>query len=155
MKIPKVLLIGFGNPGRSDDGLGPALAQALEREELPGLTVDTDYQLTVEHAHDVCGHDLIIFADASMTSTAAYFFHPVDPTQATGFSSHSVSPETVMTLSRDLFAATPPAYILGIRGYRFGDIAEGLSDGAVKNLLQAQKFIIEWISKGKLTALEQ
>ena len=26
-----VLLIGFGNPGRLDDGLGPALAAEIER----------------------------------------------------------------------------------------------------------------------------
>ena len=46
----KVLLIGYGNPGRLDDGLGPALAAAVEKLAIPGVTVDADYQLNVEDA---------------------------------------------------------------------------------------------------------
>jgi DNA-binding response OmpR family regulator len=44
----RVLVIGYGNPGRLDDGLGPALAETLQRLDLPGVTVDADYQLTAE-----------------------------------------------------------------------------------------------------------
>ena len=33
----KALVIGYGNPGRLDDGLGPALAEAVEKLDLPGL----------------------------------------------------------------------------------------------------------------------
>ena len=43
----RVLLLCYGNPGRLDDGLGPAFGEVLERESLPGVTVDLDYQLTV------------------------------------------------------------------------------------------------------------
>jgi len=32
--VGKVLLIGFGNPGRLDDGLGPALAEIFEEKSL-------------------------------------------------------------------------------------------------------------------------
>ena len=45
-----MLLIGYGNPGRGDDGLGPALSEAVAARSLPGLEVDTDYQLVAEHA---------------------------------------------------------------------------------------------------------
>ena len=34
-----MLLLGYGNPGRLDDGLGPALAAQVERLALPGVTV--------------------------------------------------------------------------------------------------------------------
>ena len=37
----RTLLLGWGNPGRLDDGLGPALAETIERLALPGLTVGT------------------------------------------------------------------------------------------------------------------
>ena len=30
---PKIVVIGYGNPGRLDDGLGPALAEAKENFE--------------------------------------------------------------------------------------------------------------------------
>ena len=44
------LLIGYGNPGRGDDGLGPAFARRIAARGLPGVTVEIDYQLTVDHA---------------------------------------------------------------------------------------------------------
>ena len=46
----RILLLGYGNPGRCDDGLGPAFAARIEARGLPGLDVFTDYQLTVDHA---------------------------------------------------------------------------------------------------------
>ena len=44
-----VLLYGYGNPGRLDDGLGPALARELAaRHPAEGVTIETGYQLQVE-----------------------------------------------------------------------------------------------------------
>ena len=61
----KVLLYGFGNPARGDDGLGPALAAAIEELAIPNITVDANYQLTVEDAADIAGYDAVVFADAA------------------------------------------------------------------------------------------
>ena len=44
----QTLVIGYGNPGRRDDGLGPSFADILAAEGIPGVDVDSDYQLTVE-----------------------------------------------------------------------------------------------------------
>ncbi len=49
----RVLVIGFGNPAREDDGIGPAVADRLEESGIDGVVVDADYQLTVENAADV------------------------------------------------------------------------------------------------------
>ena len=57
----KTLFIGYGNPGRLDDGLGPAMAEAVEKLNLPGVVTDSDYQLTVEDAAEVAKYDLVIF----------------------------------------------------------------------------------------------
>ena len=46
----RILVIGYGNPGRCDDGLGPALVARLESLRIPGLSVEVDYQLSIEHA---------------------------------------------------------------------------------------------------------
>ena len=45
-----MLLIGYGNPGRRDDGLGPALAGAIAAADLPGVEVESGYQLLPEDA---------------------------------------------------------------------------------------------------------
>jgi hydrogenase maturation protease len=132
-----ILLIGYGNPGRLDDGLGPALAATLEDWNVEGLTVDADYQLTVENANDVAMHDVVIFADASVNGHEPYYVEKVEPKEALSFSSHSVEPGVLLHLAQSLFQASPRAYILGIRGYDFNEFGERLSPRATENLEKA------------------
>ncbi len=135
---PPLLLIGYGNPGRLDDGLGPAFAAAVEGMGLEGVTVDADYQLTVEHAAAVAGHGLVLFADAAVRGPAPFALYPVAPTdEGAGFSTHSVSSGAVMALARDLFGAAPPAWAIGLRGYDFDGFGERLGERASAHLKAA------------------
>lgn len=141
------LLIGFGNPGRQDDGLGPMLVELLESEGVAGLDTDSDYQLTVEDAEAVARYDEIVFADASVNGKEPFEFKPVVPGGSPGFSSHSVEPEAVLMLAKTLFGREPKAYILGIRGYDFNEFGEGLSDKAASNLAEAAEFVRKWAGR--------
>lgn len=136
-----VLVIGYGNPGRLDDGLGPALAEALAALELPGVTVEANYQLTVEDAAAVAEHDVVVFADASVNGPEPYSFQPVEPKRNVSFSSHSLAPPAVLALAHELFGSATRGYVLGIRGYRFNEFAEALSPGARGNLRAAMRFL--------------
>jgi len=136
-----VLLIGYGNPGRCDDGLGPALAEAVERLQIPGVTVEADYQLTVEDAAAAATHQYVVFADASVGGREPFSFRAMRPAAHTSFSTHSVEPEAVLALARDLFQADTKGFALGIRGYRFNEFGEALSDEARENLAAALGFI--------------
>jgi hydrogenase maturation protease len=138
-----VLVIGYGNPGRRDDGLGPALAGRLEELRLPGVAVDADYQLTVEDAAAAAEHDVVVFADAAQAGPEPFFFRPVEPRGELGFSSHGCEPPAVLALARDLFDAHARAYILGIRGYEFDEFGEGLSSRAKDNLAAATEFLLD------------
>ena len=145
----RLLLIGYGNPGRLDDGLGPALAAQVEKLGIPGLTVDSDYQLTVEHAADAAECDAVIFADAAVSGPEPFGFREIQPTQATpGFSSHALEPEDVLALARTMFGARTRGFALGIRGYRFDEFGETLSDEARKNLVAAVSFAEKTIRDG-------
>jgi hydrogenase maturation protease len=137
-----VLFIGYGNPGRCDDGLGPALAEALERLRIPGVTVESDYQLTLEDAAAVAAHPFVVFADAAVGGREPFCFRTVPPAGQIGFSSHSLEPEGVMALARDLFQAETRGYALGIRGYHFDEFGEALSGKAKENLAAALRFIV-------------
>jgi len=139
--MQSVLLIGYGNPGRCDDGLGPLLAAALEARRIPGLTVESDYQLTVEDADAVTRHDVVVFADAAVTGDEPYCFSRVHPGGSPGFSSHSVEPSEVLALAETLFNTAPKAYVLSIRGYEFDEFREGLSERAGVNLSKAVAFL--------------
>lgn len=147
---PRILLIGYGNPGRLDDGLGPALAGAIEKTGLPNVTVDIDYQLTVEHAEQAARHDAVIFADASVTGTAPFSWTRLAPAAEMSFSTHSVSPEAVLGLAHQLFGARTRGYVLGIRGYRFNEFEESLSAEARSNLAAAQAFLERTIRENAL-----
>ena len=137
----QVLVIGYGNPGRQDDALGPALAAAVEAMGLAGVTVDSNYQLTVEDADNVARHRVAIFADADTTGPAPFTFRKIQPRTATSFSSHRVEPEAVLGLARELFGAQTEGYVLGIRGYEFEPFVEQLTPQAGANLAAAIEFI--------------
>ncbi|MBR9979226.1 MAG: hydrogenase maturation protease [Bacteroidetes bacterium] len=137
----RILVIGYGNPGRLDDGLGPAFAAALEHWKVDGLTVDSDYQLSVEDADAIAAHDIVIFADASVNGKAPYFLEEVQPRQALSFSSHSVEPSVLLHMAHNLFQAATRGFVLGIRGYEFNEFGERLSPRAAENLEKAIAFM--------------
>lgn len=148
----RVLLIGYGNPGRLDDGLGPALASAVEARGLPGVTVESDYQLTVEDAATAAAHDVVVFADADEAGPEPFSFRPIEPDVHVSFSSHSVRPEAVLGLARELFGASPQGWLLGIRGYAFNEFTESLSDRAKANLAEAEAFLVGVLRTGRFEA---
>ena len=136
-----MLLIGYGNPGRLDDGLGPALAEAVRRLGLDRVTVESCYQLAVEHAEQITHYDATIFADADLNGPEPFRIERLQPTTATAFSTHSVAPAAILGLAHDLFNATVTGYLLGIRGYDFDGFGEGLSPRARENLAAAVEFL--------------
>jgi hydrogenase maturation protease len=140
------LVIGYGNPGRLDDGLGPAFAEQIQALQLPGVCVESNYQLNVEDAELISKFDLVVFADASVDAHAPFDFGPLHATPPiVGFSSHSITAESLLGLAVELFDAAPPAYAMAIRGYKFNEFGESISDAAADNLAGAVGFFREWV----------
>jgi len=140
----RVLLIGYGNPGRGDDGLGPALAEAMEKLGLAGVTVDSNYQLVVEDAEAVAHYPVVVFADADAGGPEPFSFRTIEPQAGLGFTSHHLDPRTILAMAQELFGAQPEGYLLGIRGYQFDPLQESLSPGARSNLEGAVNFFQTW-----------
>jgi hydrogenase maturation protease len=138
----RVLVFGIGNPAREDDGLGPAAANIIEQTAIPGVTVDADYQLTVEGAAQVAEYDAVVYIDASVDGIEPFSFSVVEPERENSFSSHSVRPPGVVALARDLFNAYTDTYILGIRGYSFEMFTETMTVKAQENLRYSVEFLI-------------
>ncbi|MGA2915570.1 MAG: hydrogenase maturation protease [Sedimentisphaerales bacterium] len=139
----KILLIGFGNPARADDGLGPALAEIIESKNIPAVTVEADYQLAIEDSSQIAENDIVIFADASTDAAQPFSFQPVEAKYSENFSTHSIKPAHIMALAENLFGSKTKGYILGIRGYEFDRFGEGLTDKAKANLQKAADFLVE------------
>ncbi len=137
------LVLGWGNPGRQDDGLGPALVAELAGAAPPGVTLSSDYQLQVEDAADVARHQRVIFVDADRSAGVEPFWirRLVPASDGAGFTTHSLAPDQVLALSRQLFGRQPEAWLLGIRGRDFDEFGEGLSSPARANLACAAAFV--------------
>jgi hydrogenase maturation protease len=142
MARKRILVIGYGNPGRGDDGLGPALAARLEALDIPLLTVESDYQLTIEHAALAAEHEIVVFADAAEDADSPFYFHPVTPSATSAFTSHSVTPGEVLGLARTCFGASPAGFLLGMRAYDVNRFHEGLSPAAREGLESALQYLL-------------
>jgi hydrogenase maturation protease len=147
-----IRLIGYGNPGRGDDGLGPALAARMA--DVEGVLVAHEYQLTVDHALLIADTAQVIFADALLRSDVPFEFTQVTPSTAHDVTSHSLSPQAVLALCRTLYGHTPQAFVFGITGYEFGEVKEGLSPQAQTNLSLAEVFLRDWLTQNTPTVGE-
>ena len=150
----RILLLGYGNPGRFDDGLGPALADAMAARNIDNVTVESDYQLHVEDAVRIAEHDIVVFADAAVSGPEPYALRRVAPGGEVSFSTHSVSPGALLALARDHFQADTAGWLLAVRGYTFDGFGEGLSASATKNLDAAVTFLAECLTQGDFREVE-
>ncbi|HEX9745365.1 MAG TPA: hydrogenase maturation protease [bacterium] len=140
----KILVLGYGNPGREDDGLGPALLDRLEKIKLDNVTCQSDYQLNIEYAEYCSLHDVVIFVDASVNPEKPFIFRQVLPSQEVSHTTHSMSAESVVALCESIYGKRPRAFMLEIKGFSF-EIGEGLSGPAEKNLDEAFIFLHNYL----------
>lgn len=143
----RLLVIGYGNPARGDDALGPLLAARVEALDLPGVTVEDPMQLNLEDAATVAEHDAVLFIDATADPGAgAVRLEPLAPGGAVAFSSHTLPPGAVLALARDHFGATPPAWLLAVRGTAF-ELGAPLSGEGAANLEAAWEALHAWLRR--------
>jgi hydrogenase maturation protease len=140
----KILIYGYGNPGRQDDGLGNTFVDKLEKwvnnEKLPGFKFDSNYQLNIEDAAALAENDLVIFVDASTEDIESFVLTPVDASTNVAFTSHAASPGYIVSLCRDIYNKVPATYLLHIKGYEWS-FREGLSQKGKENLENAYAYL--------------
>lgn len=146
MECNSIYVYGFGNPGRQDDGLGPMIIDRLENENIDCVTTDSNYQLNIEDADNIAGSDIVIFVDASIDAEEPFSFRRIEPSAEITFTTHSMSPESVIALCGDIHGKIPETYVLAIRGYEW-EMFEGLSERAINNFNEAYSFLLEKISE--------
>lgn len=136
-----VVVFAVGNPSRGDDALGPLLMAWLEQQARRDVHLVSDFQLQIEHALDLEGHQLALFIDAGTGTPAPFDFRETSPAATRPVSSHALPPEAVLQVYADIQRRPPPsAFVLCIRGEGFG-LGEGLSPDAERNLAAARSFL--------------
>jgi hydrogenase maturation protease len=147
---PKILVYGYGNPGRQDDILGVRLAEAINdwalQHNYDFVETDTNYQLNIEDAAAINDKDLVIFADASKEEMKDYLFTRVIPDPKADFTMHHVNPSYIQYLSSELYQKTPESFLLHIKGYEW-KFLDQLTKKAESNLNKAIGFLISFLEK--------
>ncbi len=119
----KILIYGYGNPGRQDDGLGVFAVEKLRRwaikSKIQNIIFDSNYQLNIEDSLEISKYNLIIFIDASGTIKNNYDFKKIYPQKNSAFTSHNMLPENILFLSKELYNKESEAYLLTIKGYKW------------------------------------
>ena len=136
----KILLYGYGNPGRQDDGLGNVFIDHIEewvkKQGLKGFSFDSNYQLNIEDALEISDYDLVIFVDASVEDIKDFCVSKVDANTKVTFTTHAASPGYVVDLCKKMYNKAPVTLLLHIKGYEW-EFKEGLTEKAKQNLEKA------------------
>ena len=124
--MARILIVGIGNPLRSDDGLGWHVARELSLElQRDDIQVVATQQLTPEISELASRADKVLFIDAAHGGEpGALKCAPIVPAGAPGRHSHELSPASVLKLAQELYGRCPPTYLLTIAAESFdtGDI---------------------------------
>jgi Ni,Fe-hydrogenase maturation factor len=168
------LVIGYGNTLRGDDGVGPRVAEAIEKLKLPGVRTFICQQLSPEYADPVSRAHTVVFVDAivntgdkwQVTSDGKTWqatsgeksCHPspdtchvqlrkLEPGESSQLMAHAADPRTMLALARDVFGHAPEAWWLTIPAVKL-DFSETLTPEAQRGFAEAVEKIQELCSVG-------
>lgn len=140
--MSKLLIFGYGNPGRGDDGLGPQFVSEIEKVGLTDVECQSDMQLQVEHVMDMQGREIVLFVDADVSCSAPFEFSELKPEKDSSYSSHAMTPQALLHSYTNVLKEPPPAtFLLRIRGKRF-ELGDELSFEACDHLERALKYVV-------------
>lgn len=149
------LIIGYGNPSRGDDALGPAAADALAalaetHPEWGAIETTTDFQLQIEFVMDLAGRERIVFIDAAASGPEPYSFETLRAKQDASVTTHALSPAALLSVFRAFHGHdAPPSFLLGIRGYDF-ELGKPLTPAAQGNLHGALSMLTGWLETARM-----
>jgi hydrogenase maturation protease len=124
--VAGLLVIGYGNTLRGDDGVGPRVAEAVGSLNIPGVHVLICQQLSPEHAEPISRARAVVFVDAAVDALDAVRLRKLEPRDKSQLMAHAADPRTMLALARDVFGHSPEAWWLTIRAVKL-DFGEDLS----------------------------
>ena len=137
--MSRILILGYGNPLRSDDGLGwQAAVELFRANRTPDVEVLPCHQLTPELAKAVSRSETVLFIDCTRDGKPGEVrCAELEPHSSSPSFTHDLNPAALLALSAELFGTHPTAFLLTICGENF-EPGEALS-ATVSRQLQILK----------------
>lgn len=118
-----VLIVGYGNPLRADDGAGRRAADALmDAWPEDRVRVEAAHQLLVEMAASAAEAGFVVFLDAARDAApGTVAVRSLAPAEAGDDSlTHHLTPETLLAAARLWYGRAPEAALVSVGGADFG-----------------------------------
>jgi hydrogenase maturation protease len=144
-----VLVVGYGNPLRRDDGVGPAVVERLLADpRLAGADLRAEHQLNPELAPDVSAASLVVLVDAGAglapgCVAVRWLGVPAGSGAASGGPSftHSLGPEALAGLAQAVWQRTPPIAVVEV-----GVASLGMGEGLTPEVAAAVPRVVEIVA---------
>lgn len=146
-----LLVVGYGNPLRRDDGLGPFVAKSIADWQISGVRVCIAHQLTPELADEIWSLSRVLFTDASYDARTAQLMK-IQAVPGYPRLGHTGDPGHLLALTEAIYGRAPAAWLLTLPGRDF-DFGEGLSTTAREAATAALEWLRPWLSQSA-TAME-
>jgi hydrogenase maturation protease len=137
----RCLLLACGNTLRSDDGVGPWLAEWAEERfaAVEGLRVISRHQWTLELAEEIAQAASVLFLDCSVDAApgdvSLTSVTPLPTSQ--GISTHHVNAGELLALARDYLGSQPSQALLLTIGAASTELGESFSEAVQAALPEA------------------
>ncbi len=143
-----VLVVGYGNALRTDDGVGPAVAARLDGDpRLGDAEVRSAHQLTPEMAFDASSASLLVLVDAaSDLPPGDVAVTCLDPAVVAGDAmTHHLDPTGLVGLALELWGTAPRVVLVsvGAASLEVGDRLTPVVEGAVQRAADAVAAVVE------------
>jgi hydrogenase maturation protease len=141
-----ILVIGYGNTLRSDDGVGRRVAMAAASWEMPGLESIAVHQLTPELAEPLASAELAIFVDARLASgEESVEILPLEPSAVRGTLGHAGDPRSLLALSRAIYGRHPRTWLVTVptADLSLGEVLSSTAERGAENALARIAALIE------------
>lgn len=159
----KIIILGYGNPDRGDDGAAFHLLKELIQKYSTNEDVLSDFQeagfleltpeidlwfnlqLLPEISQELANYDRAIFVDAHTAEIPdPLLVQEIKPEYKNSPFTHHLTPASCLELAEKLYQHAPQATLVTIRGYAF-DFSRELSAQTQKLIKQALQIILEMI----------
>lgn len=128
-----ILLIGYGNTTRMDDGVGWYIADKIQERFEDEIEVFQADQLSVEMIEDIKDRELLILVDAHISNEDDWIRSgEVEPDSSPGMISHIIKPPNLLAFCESIYHKYPKTYLYSVKGVVF-DFGEELSEQTRKN----------------------
>jgi hydrogenase maturation protease len=134
----RLLVIGYGNELRRDDGVGPRAARAVAAWQLPGVAAVAAHQLMPELADLIGEAERVVFVDAGQDDVV--LTRPMEPGRAAQVLGHTGEPRELLALAEAMHGRRPEAWLITLPAPELG-CGEGLSATAEHGLAEALRQI--------------